>query len=176
MLISLIAAMDRNRVIGKRNALPWYLPADLRHFKKLTLGKPIIMGSKTFASIGKPLPDRINIVLTRDHAFTAQGCVIAHSIEEALAAARPTKRSFGRAKGRGEVMIIGGASIFEQFLPLAHKMYLTMIDAAVDGDIYFPAWNRNEWQETSREEHEPDEKNKFSYAFLALERKNVLPI
>ena len=129
------------------------------------------MGSKTFASIGKALPERINIVLTRDPAFTAQGCVLAHSVEGALRAARPTKRSFGRAEGHGEAIVIGGASIFEQFLPLADKMYLTIIDTAVDGDIYFPAWNCNEWQETSREEHEPDGKNQYRYAFYTFERR-----
>ena len=161
MRISLIAAMDRNRVIGKKNSLPWYLPADLRHFKKLTLGKPIIMGSKTFASIGKPLSQRINIVLTRDPAFAAEGCVVAHSIEDALRA----------TQGHDEVIVIGGATIFEQFLPIADKMYLTIIDAAVDGDIYFPEWNRNEWRETSREEHDADGKNKYHYTFLILERR-----
>lgn len=160
MLISLIAAMDKNRVIGNRNALPWYLPADLRHFKELTTGKPIIMGSTTFASIGKALPNRINIVMTRDPAFVAEGCVVVHSVEEALAA----------AQGHDEAMVIGGANVFEQFLPLANKMYLTMIDADVDGDIYFPEWSPRDWHETSRELHEPDEKNPYRYSFVTYER------
>jgi dihydrofolate reductase len=160
MIISLIAAMDNNRVIGKKNALPWYLPADLRHFKKLTMGKPIIMGSTTFASIGKALPNRINIVMTHDKEFRAEGCIIAHSVEEALAA----------AMDYDEVMVIGGANIFAQFLPLAHKMYLTMIDTEIDGDVYFPAWNHNEWRETSREAHKPDEKNKYPHTFVTLKR------
>lgn len=160
MIISLIAAMDKNRVIGKKNILPWYLPADLQHFKKLTTGKPIIMGSTTFASIGKALPERINIVLTRDPAFVAEGCVVVYSVEEALHA----------TEGHGEIIIIGGATVFEQFLPLAHKMYLTMIDAEIDGDVYFPEWNQDEWHETSREPHEPDGKNKYSYSFVTFER------
>ena len=160
MIISLIAAINKNRVIGKNDSLPWYLPADLRHFKKLTTGKPIIMGSTTFASIGKALPDRINIVMTRDTAFVAEGCVIVHSVEEALAA----------AGGCDEVMVIGGAQVFEQFLPLANKMYLTLIETSVDGDVYFPAWDQNEWYETDREPHEPDEKNKYTHTFLTLER------
>ena len=171
MLISLIAAMDKNRVIGKKNALPWYLPADLQHFKKLTTGKPIIMGSATFASIGRALPDRINIVMTRDHSFVAEGCMVVHSTEEALAAARPHDRLVGQAQGHDEVMVIGGASIFEQFIPLAQKMYLTMIDAEIDGDVYFPEWNQNEWRETDRETHEPDERNRYRYSFLEYERQ-----
>ena len=162
MIISLIAAMDKNRVIGKKNALPWYLPADLRHFKELTTGKPIIMGSTTFASIGKALPNRINIVLTRDPAFVANGCVIVHLVEEALVA----------AQRHDEIMVIGGANVFKQFLPLANKMYLTMIDAEVDGDVYFPQWNPNEWYETNRETHNPDEKNPYIYVFVTLEKKS----
>ncbi len=175
MLISLIAAMDKNRVIGKKNALPWYLPADLRHFKELTVGKPIIMGSTTFTSIGKSLPDRINIVMTRDPMFVAEGCVVVHSIEEALRA----------AEGHDEVMVIGGANVFEQFLPLANRMYLTMIEMSVDDDVYphtrtdvrvyFPEWNPNEWHETSREWHEPDDKNPYHYSFLQFERTTVAP-
>lgn len=152
--------MDKNRVIGRKNALPWYLPADLQHFKKLTVGKPIIMGSTTFASIGKPLPDRINIVLTRDPALVAEGYVVVHSVEEALHA----------AQRHDEIMVIGGANVFAQFLPLANKMYLTMIDAEIDGTVYFPEWNRNEWQEISRETHEADEKNLHHYIFLTLEK------
>jgi len=160
MIISLIAAMDKNRVIGKKNALPWYLPADLRHFKKLTMGKPIIMGSTTFASIGKALPNRINIVMTRDSMFMAKGCVVVHSVKEAI----------HTAQGHEEVMVIGGANVFEQFLPIAQKMYLTMIDVDIGGDVYFPAWNQNEWRETARETHEPDRKNKYFYTFLTLTR------
>lgn len=160
MIISLIAAMDKNRVIGKKGALPWYLPADLRHFKELTTGKPIIMGSTTFASIGKALPDRINIIMTHDPAFMAERCVIVHSVEEALAA----------AQRHDEIMVIGGANVFKQFLPLANKMYLTMIEAEVDGDIYFPEWITAEWRETSSEAHEPDEKNPYRYIFVTLDR------
>ena len=161
MTISLIAAMDNNRVIGNKNSLPWHLPADLQHFKKLTVGKPIIMGSNTFTSIGKALPERLNIVLTHDPAFSAEGCKAVYSIDEAIAAT-------GDAK---EIMVIGGATIFTPFLPLANKMYLTIIETSVDGDVYFPQWNPDDWHETSREPHEPDEKNLYHYAFLVLERK-----
>ena len=160
MIISLIAAMDKHGVIGKQNALPWYLPADLRHFKKLTIGKPIIMGSTTFASIGKALPNRINIVMTRDINFITKGCVVVHSVEDALHA----------AQGYEGIMVIGGANVFTQFLPLAGKMYLTMIDTEIDGDVYFPKWNPDEWRETGQETHEPDERNPYHYTFLTLDR------
>lgn len=160
MTISLIAAMDKNRVVGKKNALPWYLPADLRHFRKLTTGKPVIMGSTTFASIGKALPDRINIVMTHNPAFIAEGCAIAHSVEQALE----------KAGDAPEIMVIGGTNVFAQFLPLANRMYLTMIDAAIDGDVYFSEWDPDEWHETSREAHEADEKNSYGYTFLTLDR------
>ena len=160
MIISLIAAMDKNRVIGKNNALPWHLPADLKHFKELTIGKPIIMGRKTFASIGKPLPKRTNIILTRDHDLHAEGCIIAHSLDDAIKAAGNVE----------EIVVIGGAEIFKQFLPHAQKMYLTTIDAAFDGDIKFPEWDHAEWKETMREEYYPDKNNKYHHCFLVLER------
>ena len=161
MIISLIAAMDKNRVIGnKDNKLPWYLPADLKHFKSITLGKPIIMGRKTFESIGKPLPERTNIVITWNENYQEPGCVLVHSPEEALQAA-------GVAP---EIIIIGGAEIFAQFLPLAKRLYFTLIDGEFDGNIYFPEWSPKEWCEVSREAHEPDEKNKYAYAFVTLER------
>ncbi|MDZ4299291.1 MAG: type 3 dihydrofolate reductase [Candidatus Sungbacteria bacterium] len=160
MLISLIAAMDRNRVIGNKNALPWHLPADFAHFKALTKGKPIIMGSTTFASIGKPLPERKNIVLNRDKGYAPEGIIVARSIPEALT----------EAAGAEEVMICGGASVYGQFLPLAHRMYLTMIDAEVEGNAQFPAWSPNEWREVSREAHPADEKNEYRYSFVRLER------
>ncbi len=160
MLISLIAAMDRKRVIGRGNALPWHLPADFAHFKALTKGKPVIMGSITFASIGKPLPERKNIVLNRDEGYAPEGVIAVHSIPEALTA----------ADGVDEVMICGGASVYAQFLPLAHRMYLTMIDAEVEGDAQFPAWRPDEWREVSREAHAADGKNEYGYSFVMLER------
>lgn len=160
MIISLVAAMDRNRVIGKGNALPWHLPADFAHFKTLTKGKPVIMGSTTFASIGKPLPERKNIVLNREDGYTPEGVIVVRSIPEALAA----------AAGAEEAMICGGASVYAQFLPLAHRMYLTMIDAHIEGDAQFPAWSPDEWREVSYETHTADEKNKYDYTFVALKR------
>ncbi len=161
MIISLIAAMDRRRVIGRGNALPWTMPADLKHFRELTRGKPVIMGRKTFESIGRPLPDRINIVITRDPAYRADGCIVAHSPAAAVAAAGDTP----------EIMVIGGEHIFREFLPLAQKMYLTLIDADIGGDTFFPEWNPDQWRETSREEHPADKNNPYPYIFIMLEKK-----
>lgn len=161
MIISLIAAVDKNRVIGTTdNALPWYLPADLKHFRSLTLGKPVIMGRKTYASIGKPLPNRMNIIITRNVDLRASGCTVVHSPDEALKAA-------GNAP---EVMVIGGAEIFTRFLPIASRMYLTLINGAFDGNVYFPEWDPNEWRETFREAHDADEKNQYPYTFVTLEK------
>lgn len=157
MIISLIAAMSRNKVIGKDNKLPWKLPADMKRFRELTSGKPVIMGRKTFESIGKPLPNRKNIIITRDRNYKRDGCIIVHSAKDAL-----------KAAGDGDVMIIGGAQIYAEFLPKANKMYLTFIDADFEGDAYFPEYNEDEWKEMNREEHVD---NEFSYAFVDLERK-----
>ena len=161
MIISLIVAMGRNRVIGKDNALPWKLPADMKRFREITTGKPIIMGRKTFESIGAVLPNRTNIVMTRDADFRAEGCVVVHSPEEALRAA-------GDAE---EVMVIGGSSIFEQFLPKIVRMYLTVIDEDFEGQSLFPEFDSREWREVERREFAPDEKNVYPYAFLTLEKK-----
>lgn len=158
--ISMIAAMDNHRVIGNQNKLPWHLPADLKHFKELTLGKSILMGRKTFASIGRPLPERKNIVITRDSLFKAAGCEIYHSIPEALV----------KTAAEPEIMIIGGADIFEQFLPLAQTLYLTIIKHDFVGDTYFPQLDLSEWQEIACHEHEPDEKNNYAYKFITLTR------
>ena len=137
MIISIIAGMDKNRLIGQGNRLPWRLPADMKHFRRHTLGKPVLMGRKTFESIGKPLPKRTNIILTRDRGYSAEGCIVAHSIEEALDTARTCD----------EIMIIGGASIYVLFLPRAHRLYLTYIHDCFEGDIYFPTFNLADWQE-----------------------------
>lgn len=161
MQISIIAALANNRVIGYQNQLPWHLPADLRHFKELTLGKPIIMGRKTFESIGKPLPGRKNIVVTRDQGYQADGCVVAHSLPEALA----------QAGAASEVMIIGGTELFAQALPLAHCLYLTFIRADFTGDVFFPLWDAAEWEETERQDFGADEKNKYSYSFINYSRR-----
>ncbi len=160
MIISLIAAMSRNRVIGKGNKLPWKLSADLRHFKEITSGRPVIMGRKTFESIGRLLPNRINIIITRDENYVKEGCIVAHSFDEALKAAHNAE----------EVMVIGGEQIFKEFLPIANKMYLTLIDGDFEGDAYFPEYDKNEWKEVSREEHKD---NGLRYYFVNLERKNL---
>ena len=161
MILSFVAAMDRNRVIGTNNALPWNMPADMKHFRDLTRGKPVIMGRRTFESIGHALPKRPNIVITREADFKAEGCAVVHSIDEAIRAA-------GNAP---EAMVIGGGVIFKEFLPRANRMYLTLIDHDFDGDIYFPEYDAREWHEVSRESHEPDDKNPYPYTFITLERR-----
>ena len=172
MIISIIVAMSQNRVIGDKKSLPWHLPSDMEHFKKLTWGKPVIMGSKTFESIGKPLQGRENIVLAKEPDYQANGCQIAHSLEEAIALAE--KSELGRKSG--EVMVCGGVSVYKQFLPLAQKMYLTLIHRDFEGDAYFPEFDKNEWQEKERIDCENDEKNPYNYSFVLLEKvktKNI---
>lgn len=168
-MISLIAAVAKNRVIGNAKGLPWYLPADLKRFRKLTIGKPIIMGKKTYETIGKPLPGRKNIVLAREKEFKAPGCTVVNSPDEALRAAAGNKQvCCSRNK---EIMVIGGGQVFRIFLPLADRMYLTLIEEEFEGDVYFPQFDPDAWREVGREEHEPDEKNSYSYTFVRLERK-----
>lgn len=162
-MISLIVAMDRNRLIGAHNRLPWRLPADLKYFKSITMGKAILMGRKTYESIGRPLPGRTNIVVTREPNYQAPGCIVVHSIDEALA----------RPECGDEVMVIGGASFYEQILPRADRIYLTLIDAECAGDTYFPSFDPNAWHEIRREDHEPDERNPYRYSFTVLERKQA---
>ena len=161
MIISLIAAMDKNRAIGIENRLPWHLPADLQHFKRITMGKPVIMGRNTYESIGKPLPGRLNIVVTRDRNYQADGCTMAYSFDDAIE----------KAGKQEEVMIMGGASFYEQSLEHANRLYLTFVDTEVNGDAFFPKWNSQEWDEVEREAHQADEKNSFNYEFVTLVRK-----
>ena len=153
--------MSRNRVIGINNTLPWHLPADLKHFKSITMGKAIVMGRKTFESIGRPLPGRTNIIITRNTGFQAEGCTVVHSIEDAL----------DLSVKQDEIMIIGGASFYEQILPRADRIYLTLIDEKFEGDALFPKYNQSDWQETEHIKHMPDEKNKYQYSFIVLNRK-----
>lgn len=153
--------MDRNRLIGRDNRLPWHLSADLKHFKQITMGKPIIMGRKTHESIGKPLPGRTNIVVTGNPAYPAPGCVVVNSLQGAIDAAQDAD----------EVMIIGGARLYEQAMPLAHRIYLTQVEAAFEGDAWFPLADWDEWEETQRVTHEADDKNPYPYAFVLLERR-----
>ena len=159
--IALVAAMSRDRVIGKDNKLPWSMPRDLRRFHDLTSRKPVIMGRKTYESIGHALEKRRNIVLTRNLQYAAPGCTVAHSVPEALRATAETS----------EVMIIGGEDIYRQFLPLADRIYLTVIDADFDGDAYFPEFALSEWKEVLREPHEPDNENPYRYTFFTYERR-----
>lgn len=160
MMISLISAMGRNRVIGINNALPWRLPADLKHFKQVTLGKPVLMGRKTYESIGKPLPGRTNIIISSGRHYQAPGCIVVHSIEAALAA----------AGDHAEVMVIGGASFYQQLLPRADRLYLTLIDEDFDGDAWFPEIHEAQWQEIAHTDHAPDDANPYHYRFLTLQR------
>ena len=157
MIVSLVLAMAENGVIGKGGALPWRIPEDMRHFKALTMGKPCIMGRKTWDSLPKkPLPGRANIVVTRDRNFGAEGAIVAHSLDDALA----------HAENAEEIAIIGGAEIYAAALPRATRIYLTEVHAAFDGDATMPPFDRTIWPETARENHAGDP----SYSFVTLER------
>ena len=156
MSLSLIVAVAENGVIGRDNALPWHIPEDLRYFKQVTSGKTVIMGRKTFQSIGRPLPNRTNIVITRDPAFHAENVLVAHGLDEALAKA-----------GDSEAMVIGGSSLFGEALARADRFYLTEIHRAYEGDVQFPAWDRATWREVSRRRVEGDP----DISFLVFERR-----
>jgi dihydrofolate reductase len=162
-MISHIVAMDQNRVIGKDNRLPWHLPADLAYFKKVTMGHAIIMGRKTFESIGRPLPGRENVIVTRNQSFQAEGCTVIHSIEEVCQFA---------AKRNDEVFVIGGAELFRVTLPFAERLYVTKIEANFPGDTFYPAFDESEWQLVSYTKGKKDEKNPYDYAFIVYERKH----
>jgi dihydrofolate reductase len=162
-LLSAIVAMSENRVIGKDNTLPWHLPADLKHFKEITTGHFIIMGRKTFESIGKPLPNRSNIVLSRDINYQAPGCETVSTIDEALRMAEAAQQN--------EIFIIGGAEIYRQLLPTIERLYITIVHCNIGGDAWFPELSPTEWQEVSRERREADEKNAFAYSFITLARR-----
>lgn len=159
-VISLIVAMDEDRVIGREGGMPWHLPADLKHFKQTTTGKPVIMGRRTFESIGKPLPERRNIVLSRG-GFRAEGVETAGSLDEALELTRD----------EGEVMIIGGADVFELALPKADRLYLTRIHGHFEGDTHFPPFNQEHWKVASVENHRADAHNDWPMTFIELRRK-----
>ena len=161
MKISLIVAFDENRLIGRDNGLPWHLPADLKHFKSLTMGHYMIMGRKTFESIGKPLPGRTSVIITRQTDYVAEGCIVTQNFTEAMMS----------CTGQSEIFIIGGAQIFECTLPLADKLYITQIHHGVEGDTFFPEINIAEWELISEEEHKADEKNQFDFSFQVWIRK-----
>ena len=160
MIISIAVAMDKKGVIGLEGELPWHLSADLKRFKAMTMGKPLIMGRKTHESIGRPLPGRKNIVLTRLKEFKTEGCTVVHSLQEALDVAGDVD----------EVITMGGAGIYDQSLARANRIYLTEVHADVSGDVYFPEYDRDEWAEVAREDHSADDKNDFDYSFVVLER------
>ncbi|NIR28194.1 MAG: type 3 dihydrofolate reductase [Gammaproteobacteria bacterium] len=161
MRVSLIAAMDQDRVIGVDNALPWRLPGDLRRFRQLTLGKPVLMGRRTYESIGVPLPERENIVITHDEEYAAEGCRVVQSVDEALRLCEP----------HPEAMVIGGASLYRQTLPLAQRLYLTLVHHRFRGDTFFPVFESDAWSEVERRHFAPDARNPFPYTFLILERR-----
>jgi dihydrofolate reductase len=164
MKIALIVAASQNHVIGLDNQLPWHLPEDLQYFKAVTMGKPILMGRKTFDSIGRPLPGRVNIVLTRDTNWTAQGVEVVNDLDAAIAASEKACK----AADTDELMIIGGEQIYRKFLPVANKLYLTKVEAEIEGDAYFPAIDSKQWRQVA--EKIPEEVGNYSYRFVVLER------
>ncbi|WP_419873580.1 dihydrofolate reductase [Candidatus Pristimantibacillus sp. PTI5] len=162
MSVTLIAAMDRNRTIGIGNKLPWRLPAEMAFFTKSTLGKTVLMGRKTFESLPKPLKDRRNVVLTRQNDFHPEGCEVIHSMEEALEQMKDD-----------ELVVIGGADIYAQFLPYADKILLTEVDVEIEGgDAFFPAFSESEWNLVESESRDSDEKNKYSFTFQTFIRQS----
>jgi dihydrofolate reductase len=169
VIVSIIAAVDRRGGIGVDNRLPWRLSADLKRFRELTMGHHIIVGRKTFESImqigGKPLPGRRMIVVTRDRSYKAEGCDVAHSIEDAT--------SLARGRGESEVFICGGAEIYAQSIGIVDRMYLTFVDAEVAADTFFPALDEREWSERESSYHPVDEKNQYAFTFKLMVKKNV---
>ncbi|WP_330944594.1 type 3 dihydrofolate reductase [Vibrio diabolicus] len=159
MIISMIAAMADNRIIGKDNQMPWHLPADFAWFKRCTMGKPVVMGRKTYESIGRPLPGRLNIVISREETLKIEGVTTVTSIEQALDVTGDVE----------EVMIIGGGAIYAACLPMANKLYVTHIEAAIDGDTQFPDWG-DQFKETYSETYQADEKNAYNMRFTVLEK------
>ena len=159
--ISIIVAMAKNRVIGKNNALPWHLSPDLKHFKSLTMGHAIIMGRKTYESIGKPLPGRTSVIVTRQPGYQVPGAIVAGSVDEALQACNEYAESF----------VIGGAEVYRQTLEHCQRMYITELQWDFDGDAFFPEFSHDQWRETSREKHRLDDGTELEYHFVVLDRK-----
>jgi dihydrofolate reductase len=169
--LAIIVAAARNRVIGRNNALPWHLPEDLKYFKRVTMGKPILMGRKTFESIGRPLPGRANLVVSRDPEFSAAGVSVAGSLDEAVELAR----DIALIDGVEELVVIGGEQIYRAALPRTQRLYLTEVHADVEGDALMPEICRDEWREMSRERHVASDANPYDYSFVVLERSPALP-
>ena len=165
MIISLIVAIDEKRGIGKNGTLPWRLSSDLKRFREVTMGHHVIVGRKTFESIGKPLPGRQMIVVTRNASFKADGCLVAGSVQSALAAAQE--------RGETEAFVIGGAEIYTQMLDAADRVYLTQVHAEVDADTFFPEIDQDAWIEKERSQHPADDKNQYAFTFRLLEKKGV---
>ncbi len=163
MIVSAIVAVAKNNVIGINNGIPWYLPADLKYFKKTTLNHHIIMGRKSYESIGRPLPKRTNVIVTRDPFYVAANCLIVHSVEEGLKIALDNNEE--------EAFIIGGGEIYRIAMPYVERLYLTEVDLEIGGTVYFPEINFSEWHVVSEEAHQADEKNEMPYVFKVLERK-----
>lgn len=161
--LSLIAALARNRVIGRDNRLPWHLPADLQFFKQTTMGKPLLMGRRTWESIGRPLPGRRMIVLSRDLCYHAPGCAVAQSLDEALIVVGAVV----------EIMVIGGAMLYQHTLPLADRLYLTQVETDAPGDVWFPEWNPQDWRLDWEQAHPADAKHAWPYRFQRWERKEA---
>ncbi|MCW5588208.1 MAG: type 3 dihydrofolate reductase [Legionellales bacterium] len=159
-MISLIAALAHHRVIGYQNQLPWHMPNDLAFFQEKTLYKPVIMGRRSFESLGKPLPQRRNIIVTRNRNYQAAGCDVVHSLTAAIEL----------VKQEPEIMITGGAHIYRESLTIADRMYLTFIDAEVPGDTFFPEWDSDAWEIISREEYSADDKNPYDYSFVIFDK------
>ena len=161
MKLAIIVATDQKNLIGKDNDLPWKLSADLQYFRRVTMGKPLIMGRNTHESIGRALPGRKNIIVTSDLNYQAEGCCVVHSLEQAIK----------ECDNAEEVMVMGGASLYTQLLPQADRLYLTQVHASLEGDAWFPDWQHSDWNEVSREDHSADEKNEYSYSFIIYERR-----
>jgi dihydrofolate reductase len=161
-MISFLVAMDQKRTIGKDNDLPWHLPADLKYFKQVTMGHPIVMGRKTHEAIGRVLPGRENIVLTREKSYTSPGCTVIHSIEDLL--------NIDKEKDE-EVFVIGGAEIFKEVFTSADRLYITLIEDVFEGDTYFPDFDQSEWEVVSKEKGIKDEKNPYDYYYIVFKRR-----
>jgi dihydrofolate reductase len=165
VIISLLVAMDERRGIGVDNRLPWRLSADLQRFKALTMGHHLIMGRRTYESIGRPLPGRTTVVLTRNPAFRPEGCLVAGSLEAALALAE--------GRGETEAFVVGGSAVFAAALPLAQRIYLTQVHALTPADVFFPAFDRSAWVEREMVYQPADEKNEYAFTFRLLERSGA---
>lgn len=160
-MISIIVAIAKNGVIGDKNALLWHLREDMIHFRTITSGHPVVMGRKTYESIGRPLPKRTNVVITRDTNLTIEGCTMAHSLEQAIALFEPSD----------EIFIIGGAQIYSQALPLADRIYLTVVDREYQGDSSFPAIDYSQWYQSARDDFSRGEEFEYPFSFITLDRK-----